>query len=117
MPEANLIAAKRVDIKMYKGDTTRLSITFTNDDASAIDLTGKTFKMDIRRVHTSDVVKTLSSGSGIEVSGNGHNILVFDPLNDLDAGDYVCDLQQTAGGETITLFYGPLRIQQDVTVA
>lgn len=116
MSDVNLIAAKRLNISLYQGDSTNITLTFTDVNDAPIDLTGKAFKMQVSRVHTSKVLKNFAIGTGLTIGGAGNNILTVNPLNDLERGDYVFDIQFTESGIVTTWFYGNIAIKQEVTV-
>lgn len=121
----NLDIAKRVDIVCRKGDTMTFSITMTDSNGDAINVSSYSFKMQVRSSDTdaTDVATEaphlpleLTNSSGITVSGDSNNIITV-TSSDIDfSGMYVYDLQATDGNSNVaTWLYGTFKVNEDVT--
>lgn len=115
--ETNCIAAEDHHFKLYKGDTWETELTFTDELDAAVDLGAALLKMQIKRnANDVEVLKELSIGSGLVLSGTGNNIVTISTVADLPATQYVYDLQATyPGGKVTTFLRGIITITEDVT--
>ena len=107
-------SAAAYDIRMTQGDTFSESILMEDSDGDAIDLTGYTFRSQLRRTADSTVVAEFSMSTNLSTS------TVTRTLNSgvtasLE-GTYVHDLQWTnPSGQVRTLFSGEFEIEPEVT--
>jgi hypothetical protein len=117
MPTLDTIVAETVDILALKGDTMEASFTLTDDNEAAIDLSGATLLMEVRKTAKSDDVElTLTESDGITVSGAESNIINLSKIVDIDAGCYVYDIQATYGSGVVTTYLrGAFTVEEDVT--
>jgi len=121
----NLDIAKRVDIVCRKGDTMTFSITMTDSNGDAINVSSYSFLMQVRSSDTDTTeIATgspylpleLSTGSGISVSGDSNNIITVTSSNIDFSGMYVYDLQATDTNNNVaTWLYGTFKVNEDVT--
>tara|TARA_S200002703_G_scaffold153801_1_gene155759 strand:+ start:399 stop:803 length:405 start_codon:yes stop_codon:yes gene_type:complete len=129
----NLDTAKRVDITCRKGDTFLLNLDTTSASGTDLDLTGYTFKMEVRTSDEStggeadnDVILTTadddnSSFKQITIptkDANGNLTFQVSATNmaGVDSGLYVYDIQATVGGVVTTWLYGTFKINEDVSI-
>lgn len=129
----NLDTAKRVDITCRKGDTFLLNLDTTSASGADLNLTGYTFKMEVRTSDEStggeaadDVILTTvdtdnSEGKEIEIptqDANGNLTFRVSATNmaGVDSGLYVYDIQATVGGVVTTWLYGTFKINEDVSI-
>lgn len=114
--ESNLIIAADHNFKVYKGDTFEAVLTFTDENGTAIDLSGATLLMQIKSNKTDSTSEVeLTEGDGLTVSGGSNNIVTIFSNHDLDAGRYTYDFQATTGSRVVTYLKGFITVYQDVT--
>lgn len=115
--QINLDSATRVDVTCRKGDTFELEFTFSDDAGDAIDLTGYTWKMDVKETDTSssDVI----ADSSFSYTGTATGVLKITAsasvMAAVSGGLYVYDLQSTNSGVVKTWVYGIFKINEDVS--
>lgn len=104
---------------LVEGDTLSFKITLTDDDGAAIDLTGTTTEMDVKRADES-LVLTLTVGDGITYTdpGGGEMTIVVDAADteNLDPQyTYRYDVQWTSGTTVRTIAWGTIQTIEQVT--
>lgn len=111
-------SATRENITWIAGDTFNVTMRFYSDAAKTVpvNLTGRTYRMQIRDKETNDELLTATTGDGITIGGASSNELAFSFLMDVDAGTHVYDLQETNGTVITTLVGGYVTIKNEVTV-
>lgn len=129
----NLDTAKRVDITCRKGDTFLLNLDTTSASGADLNLTGYTFKMEVRTSDEStggeaadDVILTTVDTDNSELKqieiptqdANGNLTFRVSATNmaGVDSGLYVYDIQATVGGVVTTWLYGTFKINEDVSI-
>jgi len=106
-----------VDLAVYQGDDFGpLTLTVTNPDGSAANLTGATFKAQIRNVagsSTSTLLATFtpSVAANVVTLSLAHGDAATLPA----AGVWDCQMTRAAGS-VVTLAAGAVRVAQDVSV-
>lgn len=111
MTDVNLISAAQVNFKMYKGDSTFVTVAFTD---VGVDLSSRTFKMQLRRASGAAVEKEFSTVDGIQLVGI--DTLKIGSFADVAAGNMIYDLQETfTNGDILTLLFGTIIIRDDRT--
>jgi predicted NUDIX family NTP pyrophosphohydrolase len=100
------------DIYYYANDTRTKSYTVTDGDGAAVDLSGDTITLTIRKKKGGTVVATLSTASEITISGASSNVVNIAFNNDLDERSYYYDLYNNTDDETI--MYGLLIVTGEV---
>ena len=104
--------------KVVQGDDFSLSIAFRNkNDLTPFDLTGYSFKMQVRRADKS-LVFTLEQPTNITVIGNIVTITISNAHTSMmePCFEYYYDLQSSNGGNITTWIRGRLIVMQQVTV-
>tara|TARA_R110000824_G_scaffold283089_1_gene471452 strand:- start:343 stop:702 length:360 start_codon:yes stop_codon:yes gene_type:complete len=115
--QINLDTSTRVDITCRKGDTFSLEFTFTDSSGVAINLTGYTWKMDVKETDTSsgDII----ADDSFTYSGTAAGLLTVtataSTMAGVTGGLYVYDLQSTTGGSVKTWIYGLFTINEDIS--
>jgi len=134
----NLDTAERLDITCRRGDSFALDLDVNDSDGDALNMTGYTFKMEVR---TSDTINTDDlTNSAIILStedsddSNNKQIVPTTAADDLEAGDvsftvsatnmkgvnggaYVYDIQAIdAQSKVTTWLYGAFIVNEDVSV-
>ena len=111
--------ADTYDITIDAGSTYQLSVAWKDDSAVAINLTGYSARMHVRReINDTDTVLELSSGSGLTLGGSAGTVAVEIAAADtVDlSGVYVYDLEVESGGGVVTrLIQGAITINPEVT--
>lgn len=111
--------ADTYDITIDAGSTYQLSVAWKDDSAVAINLTGYSARMHIRReIDDETAVLELSSGSGLTLGGSAGTVAVEIAAADtVDlSGVYVYDLEVESGGGIVTrLIQGVITINPEVT--
>ena len=118
MASINLIIAEVLDITCMRHDTFKLDMDWEDASDNAIDLTGYTFKMQVRKKADSSSATLTFDDSDFTKDANG-NLLVTKAGSSmtLKAGNYRYDLQATNTGtsEVSTWLNGAFVVKDDVT--
>lgn len=116
--QINLDTAQRVDITCRKGDSFRLELTFKDEAGVVLDLTGYSWKLDVRETDTS--VAAIIEDNSFTYSGLASGVLTISAtpvtMAAIDGGLYVYDLQSTKAGSVKTWLYGIFKVNEDVTL-
>lgn len=116
--QVNLDTSQRVDITCRKGDSFRLEITFKDDSGAVLNLTGYTWKLDVRETDTSS--SAILEDDAFTYSGTTQGVLTITApaatMAGVNGGLYVYDLQSTNGGSVKTWIYGIFKVNEDVTL-
>jgi hypothetical protein len=111
--------AEQYSFTIDQGATWTLNITYKDSTGTAINLTGYTAEMQVRRKFDSDTpVLTLStSNGGITIVGatGTLNLVATDEQAAIDAGLYVYDLELSTGGVRTRLIQGTVTVSGEVT--
>jgi len=110
------------DITITQGETWSVTMTFTNDDGSIIDLSGYTIKMQIRKDYNDTIYQELnSSDNTIDISQAQNGIVIFNLTStqtgayDFDVGVY--DIKFTASDNTVKYYVkGVVKINRSITI-
>jgi len=105
-------------LEIYRGDKATVSITITDSDGTAFDLTNYTLRLTVKanaRDTNADAIIGPISGS-ITVAANGTATFPF-TTNDTDVNskEYVYDVEIVNGSATYTVVKSTLKIIEDVT--
>lgn len=102
------------DFIAYEGDTIQEVLVFRDGDNNIENLTGSSFKMQVRRADGT-IVTSFTMGDGF-VLQNSNNELLMQKTDTVVAGEYVYDLQRTYPDLTIeTLMKGKFTIESQIT--
>jgi hypothetical protein len=116
--QINLDTAQRVDITCRKGDSFRLELTFKDDTGAVLNLTGYTWKLDVRETDTSS--SAILEDDVFTYSGTAQGVLTITAapatMAGVGGGIYVYDLQSTNSGSVKTWLYGIFKVNEDVTL-
>lgn len=104
---------------LVQGDTLSFKITLTNDAGAAIDLTGTTTDMEVKRADDS-LVFALTVGDGITYTdaAGGEMTIVLEPAETVTLDPeytYRYDVQWTSGTTVRTLAWGTISTIKQVT--
>lgn len=124
MTTSNSDIAGTLNLKAKRGDTFVRALTFTDSLDAAIDLSGSTVVMEIRKRAqgiAGELLLTASTTSGeIVISGAGDNVVtVTIPADDMNivAGTHQYELEITsAGGVRTTYLKGNFELAQDLVL-
>ena len=102
-----------------QGSTWTLQVVYKDSNGVAVNLTGYTAEMQIRRKFNSDTpVLTLSTSNGgitiVPLTGT-LNLLATDEQANIDPGFYVYDLELSIGGVRTRLIQGQVTVSGEVT--
>lgn len=104
-----------LDIEIWKNDSWMQSFTLTLD-STPIDLTGATVKIDIKKQCGDTTAISMTNGDGISVGGVNNNSITVNKVINIDAGNYVWDMQVTfTTGVVKTYLWGNFIVSQDIT--
>ena len=112
-----------------RGSTFQLTVTYKDASSTIVNLTGWTFRMQVRQAPTSDVILTSEGGSptiAIDETNKATGVLVFSvtPANTtaispstLTTAYYDIEIQKTSTGEVRRILQGKLGISPEITHA
>ena len=104
------------DLILTRGDTETLVVTITSDGSTPVDITGRTYRAQIRSTQDSTTIKasftcTVTGGA----SGQVTCVLSATSSAALSAGLYFWDLEENASGVISTILAGNVTVLADVT--
>lgn len=109
------MTAATVNITTTKGDTQPYTIT-VKENGVAVDFTGWGAKLQLRYPLNNEVAVSLTSSSGISLSGGGVATVSTTEINALPIGEYKYDFQVTkASGVVRTLLKGVHTVTYEAT--
>lgn len=116
------MAAGNLDIRIDQGSVFALSLEYTDAAGVAVNLTGFTARMQVRKSATAPApVLNLTSGSGITLGGAAGTIALYasdSTTAGVPAGDYVYSLElDPGGGNSFRLLEGKCTVTAEVTRA
>ncbi len=118
MASVNLVVKEDLDITCMKNDTFKLNMDWVDGDSNPINLTGYSFKAQVRATETSTNILLTFENSDFTGDALG-NLLMQKSASAMNvkAGVYRYDLQTTeiATGDVSTWLGGLFEIQGDVT--
>ena len=100
------------DIYYYSNDSRAKAYTVTDGDGAAVDLSGDTLTLTVRKKKGGAVVATLTTTSEIVISGASSNIVTITFNHDLEERSYVYDLYNNT--DDFTIMYGLLIVTDEV---
>jgi len=114
------MAASTYDIAAEQGTDYTATLTYANSSGTAINITGYSARMQVRRsAGSADAVITLTSASGITLGGAAGTVAIAIPaaaLTVVAAGNYVYDLELVSGAGVVTkLISGDFIVTGEVT--
>lgn len=111
----HLNGAQRQAAPIRRGDTYSHTFSFVDAAGTPIDKSTSTFLAQIRPTPDGTVTETFA----VTVGGTGSNVvtvaLTAEETAMLTPGVYVWDLQETAGGVTVTRLAGKVTVTADVS--
>ena len=123
------MAAPVYNTTVERGSTFQLTVTYKDASSAVVNLTGWTFRMQVRQAPTSDVILTSEGGSptiAIDETNKATGVLVFSvtPANTtaispstLTTAYYDIEIQKTSTGEVRRILQGKLSISPEITHA
>jgi hypothetical protein len=113
------MALSTYDIEAEQGSDYATVITYTDDAGSAINLTGYTSRMQVRKFAGSpNHLITLTSSSGMVITGGAGTIALTisaAALSQVPAGEYAYDLEIENGSSVTKLLAGKFEVLAEVT--
>jgi hypothetical protein len=104
-----------LELQALLGATLTFAVAPKNSDGSAIDMTGQTLTLTVRRQGQTAALLTLTSPSGgISAPGTSATVTIT-PANTatLGAGEFVYTLTRASGGVVLPLLSGPLSVRAE----
>lgn len=104
------------DLIITRGDTETLVVTITTDGSTAVNITGRTYKAQIRTQQDSTTIK--ASFTCVVTSGAAGQVTCTLSATDsatLSAGLYFWDLEENASGVISTILSGNVTVLADVS--
>jgi hypothetical protein len=104
------------DLILTRGDTETLVVTITTDGSTAVNITGRTYKAQIRSTQDSTTIKA-SFTCTVTGAASGQVTCVLSATSSaaLSAGLYFWDLEENASGVISTILAGNVTVLADVT--
>jgi hypothetical protein len=104
------------DLTLVRGDTETIVVTMTTDGSTPIDITGRTYRAQIRQAQDSRTIKA-SFVCTVTDGVNGVVTLVLSSTDSatLPVGLGFWDLEENASGVVTTVLSGNVVINADVT--
>jgi hypothetical protein len=104
------------DLTITRGDTETLVVTITSDGETAINITGRTYRAQIRSSQDSTTIKA-SFTCTVTSAVNGQVTCVLSATDSatLPVGIAYWDLEETASGVVTTILSGNVTVLADVT--
>lgn len=104
------------DLILTRGDTETLVVTIQGDNGSPINITGRTYRAQVRSSQDSTTIKasftcTVTSGANGQVTC----VLSATDSATLPSGQYYWDLEENASGVVSTILAGNVTVFADVT--
>ncbi len=104
------------DLTITRGDTETLVVTITSDGTTPINITGRTYRAQVRSQADSTTIKasftcTVTDGANGQVTA----VLSATDSATLSAGVYFWDFEETASGTVSTILSGTVTVTADVT--
>jgi len=112
-----MITPAKYEIVAYQGATLDKTFTVTND-GTAVNWTGYTAAMKVKRYPDSTAVLSLSTGSGITALTNDGKVSILATASQtsvIEPGNYVYDLELTSGSYVVKLLTGRFTVIAEVT--
>lgn len=107
------LAPANQPIYYYANDARTKSYTITDGDGAAVDLSGDTLSLTIKKKKGGTAVDTLTTTAGdITISGASNNVVNIAFNNDLEEREYFYDLYNNTDDQTI--MYGKLKVTEEV---
>ena len=104
------------NITIFRRDYKTLTVTVTDDQGNAFDLTGYTARFTAKK-HPQDIAQAISTITGViasPVTGGIEFVLTSNDTN-LNPGSYWFDVEISKPNDVQTVCYGKLEIIQDIT--
>ena len=104
------------DLIITRGDTETLVVTITADGSTPVDITGRTYRAQIRSTQDSTTIKA-SFTCTVAYGTDGQVTCVLSATSSatLSAGLYFWDLEENASGVVSTILSGNVTVLADVT--
>ena len=119
MASVNLVVKENLDIICMRNDTYKLDMDWVDGNNNPIDLTGYTFKAQVRKSKTASPAVLTFDDSDFTKDASGNLLMVKSSANmDIPSNNYLYDLQvtQISTGNVSTWLGGLFIVQEDVTI-
>lgn len=104
------------DLTITRGDTETLVVTITSDGTTPINITGRTYRAQIRSAQDATTIKA-SFTCVVTDAANGQVTATLSATNSaaLSSGIYYWDFEENASGVVSTILAGNVTVIADVT--
>lgn len=104
------------DLTLTRGDTETLVVTITTDGSTPVNITGRTYRAQIRSTQDSTTIKG-SFTCTVTGAASGQVTCVLSATSSaaISAGLYFWDLEENASGVVSTILSGNVTVLADVT--
>jgi len=104
------------NLTVVRGDTLSIVVVMTTDGETPINITGRTYAMQLRTAPTATKVSATLTCT-VPDGTNGEVICTLSSTNSaaLNPSSYSYDLQETASGVVSTVLVGSIRVIADTT--
>jgi hypothetical protein len=118
MASINLVVKENLDITCMRNDTFKLNMDWVDGNDNPIDLTGYTFKAQVRKSKTASTAVLTFEDTDFTKDASGNLLMAKTSASmNIAADNYFYDLQvtETATGDVSTWLGGLFIVQEDVT--
>jgi hypothetical protein len=117
MSSVNLVLKQTLNITCMKSDTFRLEMQWLDGNGDAIDLTGYTFKSQVRDINKNTVILEFTDSDFSKDSIGNLTMFKSSSSMGVDSGNYHYDIQATeiSSSEVYTWLGGLFIVQDDIT--
>jgi hypothetical protein len=102
------------NITIDQGTTFSLTITLTNDDGTAKDLSSYTVSAQMRKSYYTSTYTAFTTAK-VDLTGELTISLTAAQTSDIKAGRYVYDIEITSSAETLRILEGIVTVTPEVT--
>lgn len=106
-----------LDIAVYQGDSFTLSVQMQNSDETPQDLTGATFRSQLRSTHSADTVLAEFTVTVVDAANGELTLTLTSAQTAVLPTRCVYDLQQQRDADIQTILVGAVIVKREVTRA
>ena len=104
------------DISIYKGDSYTHEVRIKNSSNTAINISGRTYKAQIRKTKSSEtIIQTFTTAISNAAAGILNMTLSSNASSNINTGIYYYDLEETNGSIVTTLMGGKITVIGEVS--
>jgi hypothetical protein len=104
------------DISIYKGDSYTHEVRIKNSANTAINISGRTYRAQIRKTKSSEtIIQTFTTTISNAAAGTLNITLSSGTTSNINTGIYYYDLEETNGSTVTTLMGGKITVIGEVS--